>query len=52
MVEAGTAKEGRFDEGYELYNKAEACYTELQKEEKQLVDTINRLSAQGVSLFE
>lgn len=46
------AKAGQHEKGLDLIAKVEACNAELQKEEKQLVDLIHKLSAEGVSLFE
>lgn len=46
------AKAGRAADGHTLLEKATSCNQELQKEEHKLVELINSLTAQGISIFE
>lgn len=46
------AQGGRHADGHALLEKATACNQELQKEEHQLVELINGLTEQGISIFE
>lgn len=46
------AKKGRAAEGIALVDKATKCYELLEQEEKNLAETIRKLSAQGIHIFE